>query len=336
MVADAIASRKPRSSRTLTGRLAEITYATAPRVQDAIVNAGYKLFPDSKREVEKRDADEQGRGASSEQKAFARGDHGACTGTTARRRKHWGWGYEDQQPDRRRARGRRDGGPRAPRLRRRGRGAGAAGAGRAAGAPRSSRRGSLAEICATTRTRARRTRSARPTATSSAAFAAEFENPPDLVARPRDEAEVEAVLAWCADEGAAAIPYGGGTSVVGGVEPRIGDEYAGRGHDRPRRARPGARGRRGLARGADPGRRARARRSRTSCAEHGLTLRHFPQSFEYSTLGGWIATRAGGHFATVSPTSTTWSSRCARSPRPARGRAAGCRARAPGRAPTGC
>src|SRR4028119_2437236 len=32
--------------------------------------------------------------------------------------------------------------------------------------------------------------------------------------------------------------------------------------------------------------------------EHGLTLRHFPQSFEYSTLGGWIVTRAGGHFAT--------------------------------------
>ena len=33
-------------------------------------------------------------------------------------------------------------------------------------------------------------------------------------------------------------------------------------------------------------------------APHGLTLRHFPQSFEFSTLGGWIATRAGGHFAT--------------------------------------
>jgi alkyldihydroxyacetonephosphate synthase len=32
---------------------------------------------------------------------------------------------------------------------------------------------------------------------------------------------------------------------------------------------------------------------------HSLTLRHFPQSFEYSTLGGWIATRAGGHFATL-------------------------------------
>jgi alkyldihydroxyacetonephosphate synthase len=34
-------------------------------------------------------------------------------------------------------------------------------------------------------------------------------------------------------------------------------------------------------------------------AGHGLTLRHFPQSFEFSTLGGWIATRAGGHFATL-------------------------------------
>ena len=32
---------------------------------------------------------------------------------------------------------------------------------------------------------------------------------------------------------------------------------------------------------------------------HGFTLRHFPQSFERSTLGGWIATRAGGHFATL-------------------------------------
>jgi alkyldihydroxyacetonephosphate synthase len=31
---------------------------------------------------------------------------------------------------------------------------------------------------------------------------------------------------------------------------------------------------------------------------HGLTLRHFPQSFEFSTLGGWLATRAGGHYAT--------------------------------------
>ena len=30
---------------------------------------------------------------------------------------------------------------------------------------------------------------------------------------------------------------------------------------------------------------------------HGLTTRFFPQSFEFSTLGGWVATRAGGHYA---------------------------------------
>ena len=32
---------------------------------------------------------------------------------------------------------------------------------------------------------------------------------------------------------------------------------------------------------------------------HGYTLRHYPQSFEFSTLGGWIVTRAGGHYATL-------------------------------------
>ena len=64
-------------------------------------------------------------------------------------------------------------------------------------------------------------------------------------------------------------------------------------------ARPRARDRSRLARRAHPGRRATGRRSRTSCAPHGLTLRHFPQSFEFSTLGGWIATRSGGHFATL-------------------------------------
>ena len=45
MVADAIARRQKRAT-TVTGRIAEATYATAPKVQDAIVNAGYKLFPD--------------------------------------------------------------------------------------------------------------------------------------------------------------------------------------------------------------------------------------------------------------------------------------------------
>ena len=125
----------------------------------------------------------------------------------------------------------------------------------------------------------------------------EFDNPPDVVARPRDEAEVEAVLAWCAEAGAAAIPYGGGTSVVGGVEPRLGDEYAGAvsvdlgALDRVLEVDPVSSAARIQAGALGPA-------LEEQLAEHGLTLRHFPQSFEYSSLGGWIATRAGGHFAT--------------------------------------
>jgi alkyldihydroxyacetonephosphate synthase len=125
----------------------------------------------------------------------------------------------------------------------------------------------------------------------------EFPNPPDLVASPAGESEVLEVFERASEWGAAVIPFGGGTSVVAGVEPRLADP------DRPvvsldlsrlepvfevdrtsLAARIGA----GL-RGPDLEDRLRA---------EGLTLRHYPQSFEYSTLGGWIATRAGGHFAT--------------------------------------
>jgi alkyldihydroxyacetonephosphate synthase len=129
-------------------------------------------------------------------------------------------------------------------------------------------------------------------------FRGQIENPPDLVARPRDEAEVEAVLAWCAAAGVAAIPYGGGTSVCGGIEPRVGDGYAG-----SVSIDLGA-----LDRVLEVDRVSRAARIQAGTlgpalneqlGAHGLTLRHFPQSFEYSSLGGWIATRAGGHFATV-------------------------------------
>jgi alkyldihydroxyacetonephosphate synthase len=129
-------------------------------------------------------------------------------------------------------------------------------------------------------------------------FRGRIDNPPDLVAHPRDEADVERVLEWCAGERVGAIPYGGGTSVVGGVEPRVGDEYRGAvtidlgalsevvevdSVSRAARIRAGATG---------PALEDQLR-------GHGFTLRHFPQSFEFSTLGGWIATRAGGHFATL-------------------------------------
>ena len=52
-------------------------------------------------------------------------------------------------------------------------------------------------------------------------FRGRFAHPPDFVARPRTEVDVERVLEWCEAQRVAAIPYGGGTSVVGGVTPDV-------------------------------------------------------------------------------------------------------------------
>jgi alkyldihydroxyacetonephosphate synthase len=127
------------------------------------------------------------------------------------------------------------------------------------------------------------------------AFRGRYDNPPDLVARPRDEAEVEQVLEWASQDQIAVIPYGGGTSVVGGVEARFDGPAISldlRNLDRVLevdRASSAARIQAGVLGPA----------LEDQLREHELTLRHFPQSFEFSTLGGWIATRAGGHFATL-------------------------------------
>jgi len=127
-------------------------------------------------------------------------------------------------------------------------------------------------------------------------FRGEFENPPDLVAFPRDESEIEVVLEWCEAEGAAVVPFGGGTSVVGGVEARLGDRPV-VSMDLRRLDRVLEVDAESLAARIQAG--ATGPRLEEQLRERGLTLRHFPQSFEYSTLGGWIATRAGGHFATL-------------------------------------
>jgi alkyldihydroxyacetonephosphate synthase len=127
-------------------------------------------------------------------------------------------------------------------------------------------------------------------------FRGEFESPPDLIAFPKDESEIETVLGWAEAEGAAVIPFGGGTSVVGGVEPRLGERPVVtmdlRRLDRVLEVDPESMAARIQAGATGP-------RLEEQLREHGLTLRHFPQSFEYSTLGGWIATRASGHFATL-------------------------------------
>jgi alkyldihydroxyacetonephosphate synthase len=127
-------------------------------------------------------------------------------------------------------------------------------------------------------------------------FRGEFHNPPDLVAFPRDESEIEVVLEWCEAEGAAVVPFGGGTSVVGGVEARSGDRPV-VSMDLRRLDRVLEVDAESLAARIQAG--ATGPRLEEQLRERGLTLRHFPQSFEYSTLGGWIATRAGGHFATL-------------------------------------
>ncbi len=129
-------------------------------------------------------------------------------------------------------------------------------------------------------------------------FRGQFDNVPDLVAHPRSAEDVDVVLNWAADQGAAAIPFGGGTSVVGGVEPRLAGNYSGtvtidmRAMSRVLEVDAVSRAAHIQAGATGPGLEEQLR-------EHGLTMRHYPQSFEYSTLGGWIATRAGGHYATV-------------------------------------
>jgi alkyldihydroxyacetonephosphate synthase len=127
------------------------------------------------------------------------------------------------------------------------------------------------------------------------AFRGRIDSPPDVVAHPADEAELEQVLAWCEEVGAAAIPFGGGTSVVGGVEPprdRPSVSIDLKGMDRVLEVDSASRAALIQAGATGPALEAQLK-------EQGLTLRHFPQSFEYSTLGGWIATRAGGHYATL-------------------------------------
>ncbi len=129
-------------------------------------------------------------------------------------------------------------------------------------------------------------------------FSARFEPAPDLVAHPPDEEAIWAVLDFASAKRLAVIPFGGGTSVVGGVEPSPGAQHAGAlSLDLGRLSRvlevdPVSRAARIQAGALGPALEAQL-------APHGFTLRHFPQSFEFSTLGGWLATRAGGHFATL-------------------------------------
>jgi len=216
----------------------------------------------------------------------------------ARALKHWGWGYEDEQPSSDELRGaaaffseRFGFGSRevelpvplnevslpAPRLR----------------PPEP-----LAPICSTSDYERALHCYGRSYVDVVRAFRGRFDHPPDVVARPRDEDEVQATLEWALSAGGAVIPFGGGTSVVGGVEAAGCEDYGGvvtidlKALDRVLDVDPVSLSARIQAGATGP-------RLEAQLGEHGLTLRHFPQSFQFSTLGGWIATRAGGHFATL-------------------------------------
>lgn len=124
-----------------------------------------------------------------------------------------------------------------------------------------------------------------------------LEHVPDVVAVPASGAELERVLQWAEGEGYAVIPYGGGSSVVGGVNAEGMDDFDGVVTLSLRK----------LNRVLEVD-----TRSRTVHAEagilgpdleealkpHGMAVRHFPQSYFHSTLGGWAATRGAGHFST--------------------------------------
>ncbi|MGH6873523.1 MAG: FAD-binding oxidoreductase [Aestuariivirgaceae bacterium] len=130
------------------------------------------------------------------------------------------------------------------------------------------------------------------------AYARDFSKAPDLVVLPQSEADVSAVLDWASGSKIAVIPFGCGSSVVGGIGPLLGEGYAGvvsldlRQLDRVLEIDSTSRAARIQAGIPGPA-------IESALKPHGLSLRHYPQSFEFSTLGGWIATRSGGHFATL-------------------------------------
>ncbi|HEX2418630.1 MAG TPA: FAD-dependent oxidoreductase, partial [Micromonosporaceae bacterium] len=130
------------------------------------------------------------------------------------------------------------------------------------------------------------------------ALAGDFRTAPDLVAYPQTEQHIVDLLDWAGDANLAVVPYGGGTSVVGGVECRDPGSRSGVvSLDLGRLDRVIEVDTTGRAARIQAG--ARGPALEDHLREYGLTLRHFPQSFEFSTVGGWIATRAGGHYATL-------------------------------------
>jgi len=114
---------------------------------------------------------------------------------------------------------------------------------------------------------------------------------PDAVCRPASPANVEQLLALCTAAGVRVIPWGGGTSVTGGVNvlpsdtPTLSLDLAALSGLRQLDAESGL---------ATFGAGTTGPAVEAALAAHGFTLGHFPQSWELSTVGGWVATRSSG------------------------------------------
>lgn len=115
---------------------------------------------------------------------------------------------------------------------------------------------------------------------------------PDLVVGPGDHAEVGAVLRACRERGIAVVPFGGGTSVVGGVDPVRGRHHAVIALDLARTA--ALLDVDGVSLLATFGAGTTGPQAEELLSARGFTLGHFPQSFEFATLGGFAATRSSG------------------------------------------
>eukprot|EP00928_Gymnodinium_smaydae_P042147 TRINITY_DN28423_c0_g1_i1.p1 TRINITY_DN28423_c0_g1~~TRINITY_DN28423_c0_g1_i1.p1 ORF type:complete len:578 (+),score=113.14 TRINITY_DN28423_c0_g1_i1:53-1735(+) len=122
--------------------------------------------------------------------------------------------------------------------------------------------------------------------------------PVDLVAFPTSEDDILDLLGFCSRQNIAVVPFGGGSSVVHGVNPPADNEgYAAtisvdmKNFDRVLEVDEESMCARVQAGIYGPN-------LERQLKQWGFTLRYFPQSFEFSTVGGWVVTRGGGHFAT--------------------------------------
>jgi len=115
---------------------------------------------------------------------------------------------------------------------------------------------------------------------------------PDAVVRPGTHGEVVAIIEWAVEKHVAVVPFGGGTSVVGGLAARR-DGYAGViSLDLVRFDKLVEVDRDSMTVVLEPG--LRGPQAEKLLAAEGLTLGHFPQSFQYASIGGFAVTRSSG------------------------------------------